>query len=135
MLGFNVDDIQGSIPQLLSGLKLAFTTSIAGMVSSILIKLFAVKDSETQGEATPETIQAELSRINETLEKNNNELRDEFKKLLSGDDDTSLVNQIKLLNKLINLSDEEILNISNEKQKTSIDNKIITKLIDFKKKY
>ena len=71
LLGFNVDDIQGSIPQLLSGLKLAFTTSIAGMVSSILIKLFAVKDTETQGEATPETIQAELSRINETLEKNN----------------------------------------------------------------
>ena len=45
------------------------------------------------------------------------------------------IDGLEHLNKLINLSDEEILNISNEKQKTSIDNKIITKLIDFKKKY
>tara|TARA_B100000579_G_C22238453_1_gene579347 strand:- start:30 stop:287 length:258 start_codon:yes stop_codon:yes gene_type:complete len=45
------------------------------------------------------------------------------------------IDGLEHLNKLINLSDEEILNISNEKQKTSIDNKIIKKLIDFKKKY
>ena len=45
------------------------------------------------------------------------------------------IDELEHLNKLINLSDEEILNISNEKQKTSIDNKIIKKLIDFKKKY
>ncbi len=97
LLKFDVDDIQGSIPQLLSGLKFAFMTSIAGMISSILIKLFPGKDTESRSEATPETIQAELGKINQTLEKNNNELRDEFKKLISGDNDTSLVNQIKLL--------------------------------------
>ena len=45
------------------------------------------------------------------------------------------IDGLEHLNKLINLNDEEILNISNEKQKTSIDNKIIKKLIDFKKKY
>ena len=45
------------------------------------------------------------------------------------------IDELEHLNKLINLNDEEILNISNEKQKTSIDNKIIKKLIDFKKKY
>ena len=45
------------------------------------------------------------------------------------------IDELEQLNKLINLNDEEILNISNEKQKTSIDNKIIKKLIDFKKKY
>ena len=45
------------------------------------------------------------------------------------------IDGLEHLNKLINLSDEEILNISNEKQKTSINNKIIKKLIDFKKKY
>ena len=45
------------------------------------------------------------------------------------------IDGLEHLNKLINLSDEEILNISNEKQKTSIDNKIIKKLINFKKKY
>tara|TARA_Y100000590_G_scaffold1008_1_gene1298 strand:- start:15 stop:272 length:258 start_codon:yes stop_codon:yes gene_type:complete len=45
------------------------------------------------------------------------------------------IDELEHLNKLINLNDEEILNISNEKQKTSINNKIIKKLIDFKKKY
>ena len=97
LVNFDVDDIQGSIPQLLEGLKFAFTTSIAGMISSIQIKLFPGKDTESRSEATPETIQAELGKINQTLERNNNDLRDEFKKLISGDNDTSLVNQIKLL--------------------------------------
>ena len=97
LVNFDVGNIQDSIPDLLSGLKFAFTTSIAGMISSILIKLFQGKDTESGSEATPETIQAELGKINQTLERNNNELRDEFKKLISGDNDTSLVNQIKLL--------------------------------------
>ena len=97
LLDFNVSDIQGSIPPLLQGLKFAFLTSIAGMISSILIKSFAVRDKASGSEATPETIQSELSRINDTLEKNNDELKNEFKKLISGDNDTSLVNQIRLL--------------------------------------
>ena len=43
--------------------------------------------------------------------------------------------QLEQLNKLINLSDEEIVEISNGKIKTEIDQKIINRLIDFKKKY
>ena len=97
LLKFDVNDIQGSIPQLLSGLKFAFMTSIAGMISSILIKLFPGKDKDSHSDATPETIQAELTKINQTLERNNNDLRDDFQKLISGDNDTSLVSQIKLL--------------------------------------
>ena len=97
LIKFDVSDIQGSIPLLLEGLKFAFITSIAGMVSSILIKFFAVKAEGSSSEATPETIQAELSRINDTLKKNNIELKDEFKKLISGGGDDSLVSQIKLL--------------------------------------
>ena len=104
LLGFDVRDIQGSIPQLLSGLQYAFITSIAGMISSILIKLTASKGGQSVSAASPESIQAELGRINETLQNNNklrseesNDLRDEFKKLISGENDTSLVNQIKLM--------------------------------------
>ncbi|SVD12729.1 uncharacterized protein METZ01_LOCUS365583, partial [marine metagenome] len=104
LLGFDVKDIQGSIPQLLSGLQYAFITSIAGMSSSIIIKISAVKEKEENSTASPESIHTELSKINGTL-KNNNELRteeskelkDEFKKSISGDNDTSLVNQIKLM--------------------------------------
>jgi len=39
------------------------------------------------------------------------------------------------LNKLINLSDEEIINISNGKINIKIDQNITNLLIDFKKKY
>ena len=43
--------------------------------------------------------------------------------------------QLEQLNKLINLSDEEIVEISNGKKNTEIDQNIINLLIDFKKKY
>ena len=43
--------------------------------------------------------------------------------------------ELEQLNKLINLSDEEIVEISNGKKNTEIDQNIINSLIDFKKKY
>ena len=45
------------------------------------------------------------------------------------------IDELEHLNKLINLSDEEIINISNGKTKTDINKKIIKILIDFKKDY
>lgn len=39
LLDFNVNDIEDSLPQLLEGLKTAFLTSIAGMASSLILKL------------------------------------------------------------------------------------------------
>ena len=121
LLGFDVRDIQGSIPQLLSGLQYAFITSISGMISSILIKLTASKGEVAGSSASPESIQTELSKINKTLQVNNNfrteesnELRDEFKKLISGDNDTSLVNQIKLMkgDLIIQLRENKVINES-----------------------
>ena len=43
--------------------------------------------------------------------------------------------ELEQLNKLINLSDEEIFDISNGKINNEIDQNIIELLIDFKKKY
>jgi len=43
--------------------------------------------------------------------------------------------ELHQLNELISLSDEEIIGISNGKIKTDIDQNIISRLIDFKKKY
>ena len=42
--------------------------------------------------------------------------------------------ELHQLNELINLSDEEIVEISNGKKNTEIDQNIINSLIDFKKK-
>ena len=53
------------------------------------------------------------------------------KKIVNGLD----INELENLNRLINLSDEEILNISYGKKKVDISDKIIKTLIDFKKKY
>ena len=36
---FNISNIDGSIPKLLSGLKVAFTTSIAGIVGAVFLKI------------------------------------------------------------------------------------------------
>lgn len=42
LLDFNVNAIESSLPQLLEGLKTAFLTSIAGMISSLILKLSPV---------------------------------------------------------------------------------------------
>lgn len=38
LVDFNVNDVAGSVPQLLEGLKIAFFTSIAGLFASLIIK-------------------------------------------------------------------------------------------------
>jgi biopolymer transport protein ExbB/TolQ len=40
LLDFNVSNIDASVPMLLEGLKIAFSTSIVGMGSAILLRLF-----------------------------------------------------------------------------------------------
>ena len=111
LLGFDVNDIQGSIPELLTGLKFAFITSIAGMISSLAIKVFPGKMTQDKSEVTPETIKVELETLNKNIKsgftesiesnyeinKSIGNLNTEFRKLISGDDDSSLVTQIKLL--------------------------------------
>jgi len=130
---FDVNDIQGSIPQLLEGLKIAFATSIAGMVSSICIKSFPESADGNDSEVTPEMIRNELRAINEGINVVNQQniddskkiriniqsLKGELTKVISGENDTSLVNQVKLLktdlieqlnkNKDLNKSGFEIL--------------------------
>ena len=51
LLNFNPDELEKSIPELLSGLKTAFFTSIAGMVSSLVLSKVINKlyDKETDG--------------------------------------------------------------------------------------
>lgn len=46
LMDFNVQDIQGSVPELLGGLKTAFITSIVGMVCSMIVKLYYKNDND-----------------------------------------------------------------------------------------
>ena len=47
LAGFDVTNIDASIPQLLDGLKTAFASSLAGLATSMLINLFFVVNTFT----------------------------------------------------------------------------------------
>lgn len=103
---FDVNDITGSIPSLLAGMKTAFLTSIAGMGGSIVYKHFSKKyisenDILTSG-ATLETIAMLLkeqllsikgldSNFGKELEKNIGAIKNS----LVGEGDSTLITQLK----------------------------------------
>lgn len=84
LLEFDVRDIDNSIPPLLEGLTLAFTTSIMGMTFSLLFKGYVSAlpiTSEEEG-ATPDSIYAILTSIRSSI---------------AGDEDASMVSQLQRL--------------------------------------
>jgi hypothetical protein len=90
LLGLDSKDIQGSLPQLLGGLKTAFFASVAGVSGALLIKLrhyfigvrHAVSGSGADGEVTAADLAALLKGIQQAL---------------VGNDESTLVSQLKLL--------------------------------------
>ena len=63
---FDTTDIQGSVPKLLDGLKLAFITSIAGIAMSVGLSVF-----QAQPESNQDTDTVLLSNIKKLLETTN----------------------------------------------------------------
>jgi hypothetical protein len=87
---FDPENIQASVPTLLSGLKTAFWASVAGVGGALTIKFrhffLGTRDERTRagqqhGEVTAEDLAALLSGIQHAL---------------VGDDDASLISQLKL---------------------------------------
>ena len=94
LLVFNPNNIEASIPPLLGGLKTAFITSLAGMFSSLILKvLFTLEksehSSEVLGEASPEAI---LEAIQTQIAATQG-----LKEALSGDDESTLLSQTKFM--------------------------------------
>ena len=96
LMEFNQNDIEGSIPPLLAGLKTAFFTSLAGMLSSLILKTLSttpwLKPSQVEesvNHASPEmilaTMQAQL-KATETLQKS-----------LVGNEESTLLGQMKIM--------------------------------------
>lgn len=101
LLDFNQNDIQGSIPPLLEGLKTAFITSITGILFSLLFKIYLTLSSRHSSmpegavtQATPEAIlgamQAQLIEIKA------------LKEAMVGNEETTLFGQLKILRSDIN---------------------------------
>jgi hypothetical protein len=89
LINFDVTNISASVPQLLTGLKTAFLTSIAGLISSLILKSFPqvygiqipMSDSK-KDETNIETMINILSRI---------------EKSIAGEGETTLVTQVQKL--------------------------------------
>jgi ABC-type transporter Mla subunit MlaD len=86
---FETTNIQASVPELLSGLKTAFWASVCGVGAALTIKfrhyIFDVKSipgTTSSGEPTVEDIVRGLQNIHQSL---------------AGDDESTLISQIKLL--------------------------------------
>lgn len=87
---FDTTDIDKSIPSLLGGLKTAFYTSVAGVFASVLIQIYPkvygmISDKTDENKSSEEL----LSNVVDELKLLNSNI--------SGDNDTTLVSQMKFL--------------------------------------
>lgn len=102
---FDVNDIKGSVENLLDGLKIAFVTSILGMASAIILRLAmlvidGVKLIFVRDEKSPKTaedfmlmVQDIRDTIKESAEKNDTNFN-KIAESIGGNSDSSLVNII-----------------------------------------
>lgn len=97
LIGFEIDDIDGSIGLLLGGLKTAFMTSLAGMLLAIIFKSIdsagmlrpREEDEDEPYTATPEDILASLRQQEAAL--------DRLATSIAGNEESTLITQIRLL--------------------------------------
>ena len=109
LIQFNTWDIEGSVPALLTGMKFAFTTSIIAMGSSVFLRLKVMWQDDKQKEqnteessagATADDIHQELRSMRQLLVEQRQEIGRHLSDIgnaLSGDGDTTLLTQLKIL--------------------------------------
>ena len=96
LLDFDTTNIESSVPSLLDGLKIAFVTSITGLVISIIVKIFPefwklpkiVSDDNVEKE-----LLSSLIEMNNSTKSFKNSIID-LTKSISGDSETSLSTQL-----------------------------------------
>jgi ABC-type transporter Mla subunit MlaD len=100
---FDVSSINDSIPSLLEGLKTAFTTSIAGMLSSIVLKLlFESLSTIEQGKSVvkdenPIEILKTIAEGIGKVEISSKEIENSIVTCLRSDEEYSIISQMKLI--------------------------------------
>ena len=101
LLEFDVAKIDASVPELLVGLKIAFSTSIVGLGAAVLLRIIqpllpAPPDSGS--ETTPDAIHQTLRNIEDTISRSADEHAAALTNLrhaISADGDSSLVTQVQ----------------------------------------
>lgn len=114
LMAFDVNNIDGSIQGLLSGLKTAFFTSLVGILLSILFKVIQSfgfgkeQGVEDASFATPEAILGAINQQRTSL--------DSLVSAIGGDSDGSILSQMKLLRG--DLNDNQKLSLKTQQEAT-----------------
>ena len=103
LMEFNPTDIDGSIESLLAGLKTAFLTSLVGMAASIIYKAILGTIPQKGEDAIKGVGPEEIFQVMSQQLRSSNELLASIK----GEEDTSLVSQLKKLRTDINDGQKE----------------------------
>lgn len=106
LLDFDVEDVSSSVPKLLVGLKIAFTTSIVGIAGSILFRLIRTISPEavSSSEISPQDIYSVLKEIRDDGRQAASASKEQIQHLrdaISSDNDTSLVTQVQKLRTVV----------------------------------
>lgn len=101
LLDFNQNDIEGSIPPLLEGLKTAFITSIAGIFFSLTFKTYLTFSSRQSAAAEGAMAQATPEAILWAMQAQVVEIK-ALKEAMVGNEETTLFGQLKILRGDIN---------------------------------
>ena len=114
LVSFNVNDIENSLPRLIEGIKTAFLVSVVGVFGAIVLKIFELifelifraKVDENKEYSLADVVAHELGILdalskqisqNEQNLNAQNEMNARLIKAISGDEDSSLLGQIKNL--------------------------------------
>jgi hypothetical protein len=113
--GFNVENIDGSVPELLSGMKLAFWTSILGMFFALCLNAIKFISGIMRQDRTEEDISAsDIYRVMTDQSKNLTDL----KQAIGGDGDHSLVTQLRLFK--MEVKEQNALLIKESKEQNAL---------------
>ena len=103
LLEFDVAKIDASVPHLLAGLKIAFSTSIVGMAGAVLLRVVEPLVPAPAGavsETSPEAIHQTLRQIDDTISRSSERqaaAMAEVRSAISADNDSSLFTQTQRL--------------------------------------
>jgi hypothetical protein len=114
LLDFDVNDIDSSVPLLLEGLKIAFTTSIVGISSSIIFRLFRAFLPAPEG--NDEVTGAQLYEVLRSIRDDGRDASAKSQELLNGlrtaissDGDSSLLTQVQKLRTTVQDSQADLI--------------------------
>lgn len=115
LLEFDVAEIDASVPELLAGLKIAFSTSIVGLGAAVLLRIFAPmvrSRPDAESETTPEVIHQTLRHIDDTISQAADRqvtVLGELRNAISADSDSSLMTQTKMLRMSVEDGNREMI--------------------------